>query len=164
MVATPRVRLQVEGTEEAARVLGRWATKLHEPAPAFNEMLDLLASEQKDWFASQGEGTWKPLSEPYRTWKKRKFPKRKILHGPDTRGHRGLQLRDQLTKRPFGFERINNAGFTYGSTLEYAPYHQTGFGNMPARKPLKPLTSATIRRLERILQTHVVGQTIEGNR
>lgn len=161
VVANPR--FQVAGTEEAAQQLNRWATKLREPAPAFNDMMDYLATEQRDWFQSKGGGTWPQLSEPYKSWRRQRFPKRGILHGPDTRGHRGLQLRDQLTKRPFGFEVINDRGFTFGSTLPYAPHHQTGAGRLPKRPPLKPLNPQMLSMLERILKNHVVGETIERN-
>lgn len=157
------VRWQVAGTEEASQRLNRWARKLQNPQPAFQDMMDHMAGVQKDWFATKGQGTWAPLSEPYATWKKKRFPKRGILHGPDRPGHRGLQLRDQLTKRPFGFETITDAGFTFGSTLDYAPHHQTGTPRMPARKPMAPLTPATITALENILRNHVVGETIERN-
>lgn len=159
---SPHVRWQVEGSEDVQKRLSQWANKLHNPQPAFQDMMDALAGVQADWFATQGQGTWPQLSEPYRTWKKKKFPKRGILHGPDRPGHRGLQLRDQLTKRPFGFETVTDQGFTFGSTLKYAPYHQRGLG-VPVRKPMAPLTPGTVAMLEKILRDHVVGQTIERN-
>lgn len=158
-----RFQFQVIGEDEAARELGKWSTSLRNPRPAFEDMMDYLAAEQKDWFATKGEGSWPQLSEPYRTWKKKRFPKRGILHGPDTRGHRGLQLRDQLTKRPFGIERVAGNSFTIGTDLPYADAHQKGEGRLPVRKPLKPLSPAMISALENILKTHIVGEIIGRN-
>lgn len=159
------VSWEVEGGEEVTRTLSGWGTRLRNPQPAFNEMMDFIAEEQKDWFATKGFGSWAPLSEPYRTWKKKRFPKRGILHGPDTPGHRGLQLRDQLTRRPFGFEIITRNGFELGTRgLPYARAHQVGTSRMPARPPLRPLNTSAARTIEHILQVHVVGETIGRSR
>lgn len=138
------------------------------PVPAFNEMADVIAAEQKQWFASNGGGTWAPRKEPYRSQMRKKFPKRKTMHGPDRKGHRGLQLRDDLTRRAnglprFGVEKITREGMTIGTDLPYAAVHQYGTGRMPKRVVLKPLTPAAEAKLTRILQAHIVGETIRGN-
>lgn len=146
----------------AENTLALWAHRLQNAEPAFDEMADALAVIQKDWFRSEGEGTWPQLKEPYRSWKRKRFPKRGILHGPDRKGHRGLQLRDQLTKRPFGYERVTRAELIIGSTLPYSKYHQLGMGNLPVRQPLKPLDARTIEILKKIIQNHIVEQTIRG--
>lgn len=145
-------------TQGAETTLALWGTRLRNPQPAFNEMADVMAGLQKEWFRTEGEGSWAPLSEPYRSWKRKKFPKRGILHGPDRPGHRGLQLRDQLTRRPFGYERITRHEFVYGSTLPYSKHHKLGDGNLPKRDPMVPLTPKTIAILQHIVQVHIVGE------
>lgn len=160
---TVHLRWQIDGDEEASKRLNSWVSRLRDPTPAFDEMMDHLASVEKDWFKTKGGGTWPQLSEPYRTWKRKRFPKRGILHGPDRPGHRGLQLRDQLTKRPFGFEVITRSGFELGTLgLDYAVVHQRGLG-LPKRPPLKAVDAKTIGVIERILQMHVVGETLARN-
>lgn len=147
-------------TRGADNTLNLWGSRLRNAQPAFNEIAGVMAGLQKDWFATEGQGSWAPLSPKYAAWKKKHFPKRGILHGPDRRGHKGLQLRDQLTKRPFGYERITRHEFIYGSTLDYSKHHRLGAGNMPARDPLVPLTPQTIKILQHIIQVHIVGETI----
>jgi hypothetical protein len=159
------LRWEIEGEKEAAGLIHQWQTRLRNPEPAFDEMLGVIATTQKDWFTSQGGGSWPQLKEPYRSWKRRKFPKRKILHGPDRVGHRGGQLRDDLTRRAnggrsFGVEQITKKGFEIGSDLDYAIVHQRGIGRMPRRPPLKELDDATVRRLKKILQAHIVGEAM----
>lgn len=145
------------------QTLNMWATRLNNPKPAFDEMADALAAVQKEWWKTGGQGTWTPVKEPYRSWKRKHFPKRGTLHGPDRKGHRGLQLRDQLTKRPFGIERITSTELVIGSDLPYAAAHQYGRGNLPVRKPLKPLDARTEAMLTHILKVHIVGNIIDGN-
>lgn len=156
--ATIHWDLTVDPTTGAT--LTRWSQRLRNARPAFNEMADLIADSQKEWFATAGNGTWAPLSPKYAAWKRKRFPKRGILHGPDTPGHRGLQLRDQLTRRPFGYEKITNTSLTLGTTLPYARHHHTGAGRLPKREPIKPLDARTHNMLKRVLQTHIVGETI----
>lgn len=146
----------------ASDTINRWSRRLRNAQPAFNEMADFVADSQKDWFATSGNGTWAPLSPKYAAWKRKRFPKRGILHGPDRPGHRGLQLRDQLTRRPFGYERITPRSMTIGTTLPYARLHHQGAGPLPKREPIKPLDQRTYRILQHILQVHVVGETIGG--
>lgn len=160
------LRWQIEGTEEVSKELNSWVTRLRDPTPAFDEMMDHLAAVEKDWFKTNAKpgGAWVPLSEPYRTWKRKKFPKRGILHGPDRKNHRGLQLRDQLTRRPFGFEVITRSGFELGTQgLDYARAHQMGLNGMPKREALKAIDQKTIGVIERILQMHVVGEVLSRN-
>lgn len=160
------VTWRMDGTEEASERLNQWETRLRHPEAAFDEIMDHIASEQKDYFKKNAKagGDWAPLSEPYRKWKRKKFPKRGILHGPDRPGHKGLQLRDQLTKRPFGFEMVTPRGFELGTEgLPYAQAHQLGLGRLPARPPLKGIDAKTLGVIQRIWQMHVVGDILERN-
>lgn len=139
------------------------ARRTRNATAAFDEAADVIAQRQKEWFASGGKGTWAPRKEPYHTQMRKKFPKRKVMHGPDRKDRRGLQLRDELTRRKngrFGVENISPAGLTVGTDLPYAEVHQEGTGNMPRRVVMPPLDTVTERRIVRILQAHIVGEVI----
>lgn len=137
--------------------------RTNNPVKAFNEMANIVAERQKQWFATNGGGTWAPRQEPYRRWMRKQFPKRKTMHGPDRPGHRGLQLRDDLTRRNngrFGVEKINREGMVVGTDLPYAEYHQDGSGRVPKRVVMPPLNTATQAKMIRALQAHIVGERI----
>lgn len=160
-----RYSWSLDGQEQAVEQLGGWATRLRNGAPAFEKMVDVLEERQRAWWQSNRGGSpeWPQIKDPYRSWKRRKFPKRRILEGPDRPGHRGFQLRDQMTRRhggKFGIEEITRNSLEIGSTLKYAPYHQYGTGRMPARPPLAPLDARTKERLRKILQAHIVGEAM----
>lgn len=130
---------------------------------AFNDVANVIADRQKAWFATGGGGTWAPRQEPYHRWMRKKFPKRKVMHGPDRKDRRGLQLRDDLTRRNngrFGIENISSQGITVGTDLPYAQLHQDGSGNLPKRVVMPPLDTVTERKIVRILQAHIVGEVI----
>ena len=113
---------------EATQTLAAWSTNIRNAKPAFDEMADYIAASQKEWFKTKGNGTWAPLSPRYAAWKRKRFPKRGILHGPDRPGHRGLQLRDELTKRPFGVERLTARALTLGTDQAYVDALANGTG------------------------------------
>lgn len=139
------------------------ARRTRNATAAFDEAADVIARRQKEWFSTGGKGTWAPRKEPYHTQMRKQFPKRKVMHGPDRPGHRGLQLRDQLTRRSngrFGIENIGPHGITVGTDLPYAALHQDGTGKLPKRVVMPPLDTATERKIVRILQAHIVGEVI----
>lgn len=141
----------------------RLSRRARNATAAFDEAADVIATRQKQWFATGGGGTWAPRKEPYHTQMRKKFPKRKVMHGPDRPGRRGLQLRDQLTRRDngrFGIENIGPNSVTVGTDLPYAEYHQTGTNRLPRRVVMPPLDTITEQRIVRILQAHIVGERI----
>lgn len=160
MMSSVSLNWSMSADPEATRTLAEWSTNIRNAAPAFNEMADYIAASQKDWFKTKGNGTWAPLSPDYAAWKRKRFPKRGILHGPDRPGHRGFQLRDELTKRPFGYEKITARSLTLGTDLPYAMAHARGTAIMPKRPPLKPIDTITARALTHIMRTHIVGETL----
>ena len=155
----------MEGEGEAQDRLNAWASKLRNPMPALDEMADVILAEQRRWWRTHGGGTWAKRKEPYHTWMVRNFPSRPILRGPDRKGHKGLQLRNQLTRRPFGFEKITPKGLEVGTDLDYAPAHQYGIdGRMPARPPLKPLTPAAEARMVEVLRGYIFKESMARSR
>lgn len=161
---TVHLAWSLDGNSEAADHLRGWSTRLRNGAPAFEEMAKVMATHQQNWWKSnRSGGEWAQVKEPYRSWKRKRFPQRRILEGPDRPGHRGFQLRDQMTRKAngkFGHEVITASSLEIGSTLEYARYHQEGTRHMVARPPLAPLDARTVDRLRKILQAHIVGETM----
>lgn len=160
----PRVTWDVQGTDEVIGIFDEWGSKLRNAKPAFNEMANVMLEEQRKWWryhgAYGGGSGWAPRKEPYRSWMKKRYPMRPILRGPDRKNHKGLQLRNQLTRRPFGIEKITTEGMTIGTDLPYARFHQEGTGRLPKRQPLKPLDPRTEARLTEILQRHVFNESV----
>lgn len=126
------------------------------PMRAYDKMLDVVAERQREWFATEGQGTWAPRRGRYAAYMARHYPERKILHGPDRKGHKGGQLRKELTERPFGVEKMTSRGFRYGTELPYAKVHQQGLNTLPRRRPLKPVDAATVEKFRRIMARHIV--------
>jgi hypothetical protein len=164
-MARSSVELSTEGFDSLAALFSKWDSRIDDASGAFDEMADVVAENQKEWFRTGGKGSWQPRSEPYHKWMRKKFPKRKVMHGPDTKNHRGLQLRDQLTRRSngkFGVEKITARSMTIGTDLPYAEMHAEGQGRLPRRDPMAPLTGAVIDDMTKILQVHIVGEAMGG--
>lgn len=164
----PRITWDVRGEEEVSGIFDEWASRLRDARPAFNDMANVMLEEQRKWWRYHGKygggSGWAPRKEPYRSWMKRNYPQRPILRGPDRKGHKGLQLRNQLTRRPFGIEKITSESMTIGTDLPYAKYHQEGTGRFPKRQPLKPLDPRTEARLTEILQGYLFRESVARSR
>ena len=117
-----------------------------------NRRFRLLARRS---FESQGSSSglaWPQLSEPYRTWKAKKYPGKTILRRKDR------MYRSFTTKRfGVGFGSRTSAGFNYmyGSTVEYAKYHHEGRSPLPQRRVLQ-YTSQQLRGV-----TGAIARTIQ---
>lgn len=160
----PRITWDVQGEDAILGIFDEWGSKLRNAKPAFNDMANVMLDEQRKWWryhgAYGGGSGWAPRKEPYRSFMKRKYPQRPILRGPDRKNHKGLQLRNQVTRRPFGIEKITSEGMTIGTDLPYAHLHQEGIGRLPKRQPLKPLDPRTEARLTEILQGYVFNESM----
>lgn len=161
------VQWSTEGLDALSRLFQQWETRISDASGAFDEMADLIAANQREWFRTGGQGSWAPRKEPYHSWMRKKFPKRKVMHGPDRVHHRGLQLRDQTTRRAgggtkFGIEKITPVSMTVGTDLPYAILHDEGTARLPRRRVMAPLDPATEAKMTKILQTHIVGETLGG--
>ena len=132
--------------------------QIQRPEEAFDEMLDVIAARQVEWFrdegASGGNKPWAARRGKYADYMRRRYPDRKILHGPDKGSHKGGELRKQLTQRPFGRERISARGWSMGTDLPYSIIHQQGDG-FPVRRPLRPMDQATLSEFSTILSRHI---------
>ena len=146
--------VEVDGDQQLARQLARWSDRVQDVRPAFDTIATEIARWETGQFASQGRrasGGWAPLSPRYRAWKERHYPGKNILE-------RTGRLRESLTQRPFGVERINAQTMEVGTGVPYSRFHQQGTGRMPRRRPLE-LTDQDRGELVKILQRFIVTGT-----
>jgi phage gpG-like protein len=151
------VRLVIDtlGEQAVARDLLRFGHNAADVRPAMVQVLDLLRRAERRQFDSQGaygsEG-WPPLASSTVERKRREGLDPRILHA--TR-----RLRDSLTEAGHG-EQIAIArhdGLDFGTTVEYARYHQHGTSRAPQRRVVQ-LPESDRREVVRIVQRHVVGE------
>lgn len=143
----------VAGDQQVNRTLSRFNRRVQDASPAFDEMADNLAvwnRRQFDTEGRSGSGGWRKLARKTLQAKRRKGITPRILVASG-------RLRDDLTRRPFGVERIGRQEMTVGTDRKYARFHQRGTATMPKRPPME-LTEANRRQLTKILQKYLVAQ------
>lgn len=123
-----RMASMIEGASRAASDI----------SPAMPAIVARFHVQMDRRFRYQGQGgpsgpwTQHPLSPAYRAWKQRKFPGKGLLELTGA-------LRTSLTT--FGEGSVTEYGpnsVFISSSVEYAPFHQTGTGTMPRRPPIEP--------------------------
>ena len=102
----------------------------------FPRLTALFESTIADQFDAEGQGpqagSWAPLSSSYAAWKQAHYPgqPKLVLSGA---------LRAGLTQSssPNAMRSMDGDVFRFGTRgLDYASFHQTGTGKMPARPPI----------------------------
>jgi phage gpG-like protein len=144
------LRFEFYGDVQLARTLDRFATNVADARPAWEAIADRFAHVERRQFATEGRassGGWAPLSPRYGAWKARNYPGRPILE-------RDGDLKESLTRRPFGVELILEDRMVIGSSVKYGAYHQRGDG-VPRRRPIE-LTEAERKAWVKILQRFIV--------
>ncbi len=147
-----RIAFEFYGDKQVNRKLARVQEDIQDFTPAWEAMADDFQAAAQAQFASTGatgSGGWAPLSPVYAAWKARRFPGQPILV-------RSGRLRDTLTKRPFGVERIDPQQMAIGSDVSYGLFHQKGTSKMPRRRPVE-LTEANRRLMVKRAQQHAFG-------
>jgi phage gpG-like protein len=147
------LRFESDGFEPFVLLLDRFRQALEHPEPVLTE----LATYQKEVvnarvFAQQGSaetGRWVALSPRYAAWKAKVRPGRPILVFDG-------DLRETMTSARSGIFEVWDKGFTVGTDLPYARYHQDGTPTMPARPILGRSSKADNRRMAKILQEFVI--------
>jgi phage gpG-like protein len=106
-----------------------------------------LCEAEKEWFESEGDGTWKPLSPAYAARKAHLFPGKPLLRATDT-------LYESLTE-PSEAGSLNSPNqMVFGSDDPVAEYHYKGTDRMPRRNPIIPISRQ--REIVRgLLEDHV---------
>lgn len=132
-----QVSLGLLDLEDGMRDLG-------EPLGVIGDRIVEGVREQMDTEGRRGLGRrWQPLSDPYREWKQRNYPGRKML--VRTGGMKGalLDKRAALT--------VTDSRVIYeprGERAEVAARHQSGDG--PPRRKIVALTGMDVRGIERV--------------
>lgn len=99
-------------------------------SPAWEALLDWWAARNMTHWRSKGQRwrtPWKPLAPSTIAEKLRLGYPTDILRRTD-------KLRNSLTRRPLGIERIRPHEMEAGTAVPYAHFHQDGTRRMPARK------------------------------
>lgn len=144
---------EVFGDTQIARDLTRFGDRVATPIPAWEEMLVAMKDsiqEQFDTQGAHGSGGWEPLAEATISSKERKGLRPEILRATD-------DLMNALTGETgtaHQIEELDPEGFTFGTDLPYAAYHQMGRG-VPMRKPVEfPLSER--EEFVKILQRYMI--------
>lgn len=142
------------GLKPFALTLERFQHNLGDATEAFEAMADYQKTVvNARQFAGLGSpevgGTWSPLSPRYAAWKAKKRPGAPLLVFDG-------DLRRHMTQPGEGVHEIRKTGFTVGTDLFYAGYHQNGTVKMPARPLQGKPRKADTRHMAKILQRWIV--------
>lgn len=146
-----RISFDFHGDQQLDRTLARFSDRAQDATPAWDRMADSFEQLNRRQFQASGRaasGGWAPLSPAYAAWKSRHYPGRPILV-------RTGELRESLTRRPFGVEVIRPGSMEIGTAVPYARFHQQGGPGLPRRRPVE-LTERARREWVKILQHHLV--------
>lgn len=124
------LEFDARGWEAARRRLMEMKLRADNLIPAWDELLDWWAAENRKHFATRGQRwhtPWAPLADATLA------EKRRLGFPPDTLVRTG-RMRSHLTGRPLGFERTSQSSVTAGTRLERAIFHQRGTKHMPQRR------------------------------
>jgi hypothetical protein len=141
------VRIAVSPTlDRAVRRLRLYGKKLSSWPVLFVEIGEAFAEAEREWFQTQGDGSWKPLSKAYAERKAKLYPGKTILVASG-------ELEKSLTDTLRAIRLIPPDMFTFGSDVEVNGYslaelHQSGTERMPVRKPI-----ISIRKQREIART-----------
>jgi len=123
--------------------VSRFTSGLSDLRPAWPDVFDEIEEIEAQEFAAEGgkhgpHGGWKPLSAGYALWKTTKYQGPKGELYPKVLSLSGA-LYESLAGRSSESIRVGKRdGFTFGTTIDYARYHQEGGENLPVRRPIDP--------------------------
>lgn len=128
------MNITAHGLDAVRRKLHGMQGRTQNLSPAWEEFIEWWADTNAEQFASRGRRwrtPWRPLAPSTRASKRRQG----LLSDPLVAT---TALRDSLTRRPLGIERMEAGGVTAGTREHPARFHQSGTRRMPAR----PLVNA----------------------
>lgn len=124
------MRIDAHGWVQARRELAEMKLRAENLIPAWEELLDWWARENRKHFTGRGQRwltPWAPLAAATVAEKVR-------LGYPTDPLVRTGQMRSHLVGRPLGFERLSQTSVVAGTRLERAVFHQRGTKYMPQRR------------------------------
>lgn len=149
------VSFHTEGLDDVVLMLDRFRDRMETMAPVWESMaMDTRVNIFGRTFSQQGlDGApWAALSPRYAAYKTRRRPGAPIMVFDG-------DLRDSMTTPRGGIMESWDKGFTVGTDVPYATYHQNGTPNMPARPLIGGMQRADQRRLVKIMQRYIVEGT-----
>lgn len=132
-------------------ILQRFAQKVADPTPVWEEIADRFVDLQRRNFDTEGaamSGGWDPLSPDYGRFKARAFPGKGILV-------RSGELEESLAGT-LGVREIDRNSMTVGTQISYAAYHQNGTKRMPARRLIGYVPIGEQQEWAKVLQRHLM--------
>jgi phage gpG-like protein len=116
-------------SDAASRKLKQIATRAGTILPLYPKVKEYLKTANASNFASNGllTGGWDPLDPGYSAWKASRFPGAPPLV-------RSGKLFSSLATLNNSANRAGNTEFEFGTTVEYAKFHQYGTEKMPKRQ------------------------------
>ena len=144
--------ITVEGQKELDLALYLYRTNIQDLRgvwPDVDEYMRYAIQELFNAEGARGGDKWVALSPAYKVWKDAHFPGRPILY-------RTGALRQSLINK--GGDHIfepDRMGMTWGSSVPYAKYHQTGTRTMPSRPPIRFLKKEDGERIMKLLQEYI---------
>lgn len=119
--------LGVTGLTETIAALGAFGKDAADLRPAWAQVEVHARQSIVERFATQGRGSWAPLSKSYAAWKAEHFPGRPILQ-------RSGDLLADLTGG--ASKQVDELSATYFVSVPYYRFHRDGTTRMPARVPV----------------------------
>lgn len=116
-------------SDAAMDKLGEIATRAQTILPLYPKVRTYLQAANASNFTTNGlpTGGWDPLSPGYSSWKASRFP------GAPPMVRTG-KLFASLTALSGAANKASNTEFQFGTTVEYAKFHQYGTEKMPKRQ------------------------------
>lgn len=155
-MADMELKFSGKGFARARRDLQRMRERAADARPAWDVLLTWWADRNVTHFRNQGKRwrtPWKQLADVTLAEKLR------LGYPPDILVRTGA-LRQSLTVRPLGIERIRPHEMEAGTRTPYAGYHQEGTSRMPARK----LVNAAQVRREDVATRALINWIVAGRR
>jgi phage gpG-like protein len=153
------ISFELSGGRQVETELNITIEKLRSFKPLFKKIGSDFRKTQNSLFAAEGafEGNpvWAALSPQYAEQKEKKFPGRKILQATG-------KLRKSLTTLvgEGAINIITDDSIDIGTSIEYAGYHQSGTGKMPAR-PMFNITKLQEDRWINLIVQHIMKSGVD---
>jgi hypothetical protein len=147
-VRGPKIEVTETGADKAALDIYRLGQRAGDVAPAGGEVKRIFHDAERRTFGSSGPG-WPPLSPATSERKAREGLSSSLLRSSD-------RLYESLTQM-FGSHQIDNRTsdeLRFGTTVQYARYHDQGTRTMPRRRLTEP-TASERRDMVAAIERHV---------
>lgn len=153
---TIAIRYSMTGEDAAISRLDKLDMAGRDLGLAFYTIAQKLQEYERAQFESEGaygSGGWAPLKPAYKAWKERRYPGKPILQ-------REGDLMASLTEdaAPGAVREVGPDHLVFGTSIEYAKYHQYGTEKMVPRPPVPPIKIGVRGYFTRIIKDTLMAQ------